>query len=292
MNVTDPEWLKANALHLDRDQKARVSFAWRNEAGQVLFKEVPVGKHGRVYLTWALVTPMTGLKSDLSEGTYQVVTFSFGNFSEIQYIHQEWPFEHHDVVLHCTDSHYQHRWTTPCKESLVEKVRAKGSDINPDYAHLALRPFVLSVEEGRLTKDFEDPWEEAQKLKSTLTPIHEILTKQWWPLYKQISEEGSQPSADLIPPEPIASLDALMHAMSGDREYPGLTQCYPNLHDTFRWEGEWFFMEEGWVWTTATLDRLLGWAKGLPDADAPPLPLSDEEATTIDHVIESLLDGE
>jgi len=293
MNLTDPKWLQDNTLLMDLGQRVRVSPAWFNEEGKALLKEVPVGKHGRVFVTWALTVPYKDDKLDIPSATYRVVTFPYNELSILQSIHREFPVEVHDLLLHCTDSHYQNRTTTPCRESLVAKIRAKGSDLQPENKHLALVPFELPAEEGLPVDAHESWWDKAKALKEPLTSIDEVVKRPWWPLYKQIVEGGSEPSEDLVPPEPIASLDALMYAVRGDWDFPALTSPCPTLHVTRRWEGEWFFLEEGYFdcpkmgWTTASEDRVREWAKGLPE---PEKPIEYPEETTIDEVVESLLD--
>jgi hypothetical protein len=291
MNITDPVWLQDNTLLMELGQRVRVSPAWFNEEGKALLKEVPVGK-GRVFVTWALTVPYKDDKLDIPSAAYRVVTFPYNELATFQSIHREFPVEVHDLLLHCTDSHYQKRTTCPCRESLVAKIRAKGSDLKPENKHLALVPPPFD-QEGLPIDAHESWWDKSKALKERLTSIDEVIKRPWWPLYEQIVEGGSEPSEDLVPPEPIASLDALMYAVQGDWDYPALTSPCPSMHSTRRWEGEWFLMDEGQLWcanngwTTASEDRVREWAQGLPE---PEPPVEYPEETTIDEVIESLLD--
>lgn len=70
-------------------------------------------------------------KAAIGRGEFDVLAwiFSQDKYKDLEPIHQEFHFGQHDVTINCTDTTYQKMSFSPCKDSLLAKLKEKGGKL-------------------------------------------------------------------------------------------------------------------------------------------------------------------
>jgi hypothetical protein len=80
---------------------------------------------GTVVINWPLDSKGNLDKAALENGDVEVQPwiFSQDKYDSFKPIHKEFPFGSHDVTVQCTDTQYQKMTFSPCRESLLRKIK-------------------------------------------------------------------------------------------------------------------------------------------------------------------------
>ena len=120
----------SDLMLLGANEKVRLSFPWTDVDGDLLLHEIPLPPYWSVHVTRAIRWPtdakgkvdVDALKEKGGEPVW--VAFSDDRLMMLNGILRDWPAHKHDVIISCTDSHYQ-RWNQiPCREAVGAQVLA------------------------------------------------------------------------------------------------------------------------------------------------------------------------
>ncbi len=86
---------------------------------------------GAVIIDWPMTKNGDIDKDALSKGDIDVKPwiFSKDKYSTFKTIHKEFHFGSHDVIGECTETQYQKMTFTPCRESILRKLKEKGGPV-------------------------------------------------------------------------------------------------------------------------------------------------------------------
>ncbi len=132
-----PDDILDNLLTLKAGERVRVSVPWmKNRHGDdPLIYEIPLPPHWKIWVVKAVKWPTDdkGMidKEALKrgEGIEEVwVPLTAQRLRTLDPQHKEFPLHKHDLLIFCTDTHYQCWNFVPCRENLLLKVAHKVND--------------------------------------------------------------------------------------------------------------------------------------------------------------------
>jgi hypothetical protein len=120
-------------------RRYRISFAWWKgvEDGDLKMDEDTcefVGaprNFGTIIVAWPLDSKGNLDKAAIAAGDVDVCPWIFSQqkYKNLEPIHKEFHFGEHDVTITCEDTQYQKLAFSPCKDSILAKVRSKGGSL-------------------------------------------------------------------------------------------------------------------------------------------------------------------
>lgn len=93
--------------------------------------EPPRMSIGTIIVVWPLDSKGNLDKNAIANGDVDVQPwiFSQDKYKALEPIHKEFHFGQHDVTINCTDTQYQKMTFSPCKDSILAKVKEKGGSL-------------------------------------------------------------------------------------------------------------------------------------------------------------------
>jgi len=93
--------------------------------------EAPRMAIGTILIVWPMDQKGNLDKTALGNGDFEVVPWIFGQdkYRLLDPIHKDFHFGEHDLTISCTDTQYQKMAFTPCKDSLLAKIKEKGGSM-------------------------------------------------------------------------------------------------------------------------------------------------------------------
>lgn len=305
-------------LTLERDQMVRVSFlpSWAlpNKGYlQGLRVDLDATDPWRVYLVKAVLCP-TNDKGHLDRdrllagcGAVKAVWIPIAEnrLWFWQGILQEFPAHEHDLLIHCTDEHYQHWSLVPCKDSLVTKVMRAPPDRG-----IELKRAIQALDRDQIQGQWVNlhkvvPLYEHIKAYISRTPgVNRISRCGCWPVHDFI---WGQPTLGGFPvqeiPEWVTELTKLWtrwvgdHKTDSDSTYrpPWLTGVQPGGTDLRHYKGHWYLFlsdQADYLATDAPIESLLGLALDIGAGKVPMPHVAPEMAhpPKIDALVDALLE--
>jgi hypothetical protein len=86
---------------------------------------------GTILVVWPTNAKGVLDKSAIAKGEFEVQPWIFGQdkYKDLEPIHREFHFGAHDVTINCTETQYQRMSFSPCKDSLLAKLKEKGGKL-------------------------------------------------------------------------------------------------------------------------------------------------------------------
>lgn len=93
--------------------------------------EPPRMKIATIIVVWPMDSKGNLDKHGIANGDFDVQPWVFGQdkYKALEPVHKEFHFGEHDVTISCTDTQYQKMTFSPCKDSLLSKLQAKGGPL-------------------------------------------------------------------------------------------------------------------------------------------------------------------
>jgi hypothetical protein len=218
-----PNDILDNLLRLDPEERVRFSLLWNPSDPHFLV--VPIGERGCfTYVTRAIRWPMNELgrldqTAVMNKGGKPVwLAFSGDRLEGVRAIHNEWPFDQHDLRIKCYDSYFQ-RWSeAPCKTNVLTMLLQSNKDHPVVLASKALaaepmRPHTFAL--------------------STLRPPTHYRLREWAEeavettrVFEQLRGDPASHLPEMEPRDEVTWMDdiiILMNQMRGDRDHPAWT---------------------------------------------------------------------